>query len=120
MDSSKREQERDNYNRLISQKEEQLVKLSNEERKIGESLHTLEEDLHRGFQALNGLSVESSRFGGAETTWLQQENEEQERSFRQLLCESDEHITSAYKKETRKMDDERETLYTKRSEIPWD
>lgn len=120
MDSKKGEQERDSYNRLISQKEEQLVKLSHEERKIEKSLRTLEEDLHKGFQGLKGLSAEASRFGGPETSWLQQENEEQERSFRQLLCESDEEIASAYKKETRKMDDERETLYTKRSEIPWD
>lgn len=84
------------------------------------SIFNLEEDLHRCFQELNSLNNENSRFGGSKTIWLQRNNEEQEPSFRQLLRESNEQIALAYKKETKKMDEEREMLYKKRSDIPWD
>lgn len=108
------------YDRLILENEELIDELNNGKRKIEESIYSLEEDFHRGFQKLNSLNDETSRFGGSQTSWLLHNNEEQERSFRQLLRESNEQIALAYKKETKKMDEEREMLYKKRSDIPWD
>ncbi|MGM0219308.1 hypothetical protein [Enterococcus sp. AZ126] len=120
MENKTNEQERVKYDRLILENEELTDELNNGKRKIEESIYTLEEDFHRGFQELNSLNDENSRFSGSKTGWLQCNNEEQERSFRQLLRESNEQIVLAYKKETKKMDEEREMLYKKRSDVPWD
>ncbi|MGK0551127.1 hypothetical protein ACSFB8_04080 [Enterococcus faecalis] len=120
MENKTNEQERVKYDQLILENDELIDELNNGKRKIEESIYTLEADVHRGFQELNRLNDENLRFGGSKTSWLQCNNEEQERAFRQLLRESNEQIALAYKKEAKKMDEERETLYKKRSEIPWD
>ncbi|OJG71822.1 hypothetical protein [Enterococcus quebecensis] len=120
MENKMNDQERVKYNRLILENEELTNELNSGKRKIEESIYNLEEDFHRGFQELSSLNDENSRFGGSKTSWLQRNNEEQERAFRQLLRESNEQIALAYKKETKKMDEEREMLYKKRSDIPWD
>ncbi|GGC97728.1 hypothetical protein [Enterococcus wangshanyuanii] len=120
MENTKNEHERTKYNQLIVQKEEQLDELTNNKRKITEAIQNLEEDLHRGFQTVAMLNDEAARFGNTENHQLQRYNEEQERAFHQLLRESNEQIVLAYKKETKKMDEEREMLYKKRSDIPWD
>ena len=114
------DQERVKYDQLILENEELIDGLNHGKRKIAESIYNLEEDFHRGFQELNSLNVDNLRFSGAKTSWLQRNNEEQEQSFRQLLCESNEQIVLAYKKEIKKMEEERETLYKKRRDIPWD
>ncbi|MFD1901460.1 hypothetical protein [Enterococcus termitis] len=120
MEHKMSDQERVKYDRLILENEQLIDELNNGKRKIEESIYTLEEDLHRSFKELSNLNDENSRFGGFKTSWLQRNNEEQERVFRQLLRESNEQIALAYKKETKKMDEERELLYKKRGDIPWD
>ncbi|MGM0214463.1 hypothetical protein [Enterococcus sp. AZ109] len=120
MEKKTNDQERAKYDRLILENEQLIDELNNENRKIAESIHSLEEDLHRGFRKLNNLDNQNSRFGGSNTSWLHRNNEEQERAFRQLLRESNERIAAAYKKETKKIDEERELLYKKRSDISWD
>ncbi|MBM5721433.1 hypothetical protein [Listeria ivanovii] len=120
MNKKSNDYERAKYNQLILENEQQMDELSNGKRKLEESIYNLEVDFRRGFQELNNLNNENARFDSFETNQLKRHNEEQEQSFRQLLRESNDQIVSAYKNETKKMDEEREILYKKRSDIPWD
>ncbi|MBC1859366.1 hypothetical protein HBP63_05630 [Listeria welshimeri] len=112
------EQERWKCNQLIIENEQQMDELNKAKRKIEETIFNLEEDLRKGFRELNNLNNENLKFESS--NWLENTDEEQERAFRQYLHESNEVIASAYKKEAKKMNEERELLYKKRSDIPWD
>ncbi|MGX7420715.1 hypothetical protein ACWOFR_18235 [Carnobacterium gallinarum] len=120
MENKKNEQDRASYNQLIIQKEDQMDELTIEKRKIGEAIQTLEEDLHRGFQNVAMLNDEAARFGNVENNRLQRHDEEQSRIFRQLLQESNEQIEIGYHVGKKKIGEEREALYKKRGEVPWD
>lgn len=120
MKHNEHDQERSQYNQLISQKETQIRELGDDKRKIEETIHRLEEDLQRGFHALRMLDDECAANGYPKNLRLQQENDEQHGMFRRQLEESNEEISAVYRNETKKMEQEREELYTKRGEVPWD
>lgn len=117
MERKKNEQERAKYYRLILQKEEQLDELTNTERTITDAMENLEEDLGRGFQTVAMLNDDVTHDGTSKKYEQQRHDDEQEQVFRQLLHESKEQIAAAYRKGTNKVDEERETLYKKRSEL---
>ncbi|WP_321384683.1 hypothetical protein [uncultured Enterococcus sp.] len=112
--------ERAAYDQLILENENQLEYLGDEKRKLEHTIQNLEEDLQLGFQKLASLNNEVSRYGHPNNLAMQQDTEEQEWLFRQLLQESNEQITTAYKNETAKIDEEREILYKERREQSWD
>ncbi|MFD2305325.1 hypothetical protein [Enterococcus termitis] len=120
MEKNNPEQEQKVYNQKIRKKENQMDDLANEKRKIESVLSELEADLHRGFRQLSELNEEQARYGNTQNLWELRKNEEQSHIIQQKLQESNEQIALAYKKETKVLDDERETLYKKRSEISWD
>jgi chromosome segregation ATPase len=114
------EQKRENYTQQIIQKENQIDDLTDDKRKLEHVILDLDHDIQRGFQQLGELNQEQARYGGSESLWQLQKNEEQLRLFRQTLQEANEEIISMYQKEVVKLDNEKEKLYKERSEIPWD
>lgn len=120
MQSTKNEQERTKYTQLIVQKEEEMAARTNDKRKIEALIQTLEENLHNGFQTLTRLGEEVVYFGGSEMNGQWHHEEERRHTFQQMLQKSNEQLENAYRNETRRLDEERESLYQKRGAIPWD
>lgn len=114
------EQERERYRQLIAQREIEMDEINAGKQKIEQAITELESDLQRGFQQLVELNNEEARHGNSENLRLLQNNEKQAHFFQQKLQESQDQINSAYNTEAKKLDDERESLYKKRGEIPWD
>lgn len=112
--------ERAKYDRLILEKETLAEDLKDEGRKMQGSLSDLREDLQRGYRELSMLHEEDIYEGNRESLRLQRENEAQEQLFRHRLEEMDEQISEEYQSEVRKIENEKEELYRKRGDIPWD
>lgn len=113
------EQKLDMYNQKIKKKEQQIEELEEGKRKLQNIIFELENNLHQGFRTLSELNQEQVKYN-TKNYMLQQNQDEQERAIRQRLRDSSERFEGIYKKETQKLDDEREILYKKRSDISWD
>lgn len=120
MDNNKNEQERLAYNRLIIEKETSVDDMKNDQRKLEDSLNSLQEDLQRGYRTLSMLNDEDIRDGNPENLRLHRHNEEQEHLFKRQLRDAEEELSERFAEQRRILDDETEELYRKRSEIPWD
>lgn len=114
------QQEQATYNQKIIEKENQIGYLANEQRKIETVLFELETNLHRGFRQLSKLNEEQVKYGNSKNLQELRKNEEEAHMFQQNLQETNEQLAFAYKKESKILEDERENLYKKRSEISWD
>ncbi|MTD41845.1 hypothetical protein GIX45_25145 [Erwinia sp. CPCC 100877] len=114
------EQQQRLYNQEILRKENQKDELINEKRKIENAIFELESDLRLGFQQVTVLNDELFKQGNSMNFRKMQRGEEYLQAFRQQLRASEEQFELAYRKEINRLDDEREALYKKRSEIPWD
>ncbi|WP_088815313.1 MULTISPECIES: hypothetical protein [Listeria] len=108
------------YNQLIVEKENQIDQLSEERATIENALERLEVDLQNGFQRLQILNEENANYQHKEDFRMQQRNDCMAHSFRQQIRNAHEEFTFAFKKEICQMDEERETLYKERNELPWD
>ena len=117
---NKNEQERSRYNQLIITNEKKVDDLSNDQRKMEDSLLFLNEDIQRGYRNLDMINEEDLREGDHETLRLQRMNDEQEQLFKRQLQETEEDVLDSYTRQRRVLDDETEDLYKKRSDIPWD
>lgn len=117
---NKNEQECSRCNRLITEKENNIDELSDNRRKLEDSLSLLNDHLQRGYRSLTSMNEEDLREGDHETLRLQQMNEEQEQLFQRHLQETEEEVLESYRSQQKVLDDEIEKLHKKRSEIPWD
>ncbi|MBP1040115.1 hypothetical protein I6N95_03730 [Vagococcus sp. BWB3-3] len=117
---NKNEQERSRNNRLISEKERNIDELSDDRRKLEDSLLFLNDHLQRGYRSLTSINEEDLRDGDHETLRLQRMNEEQEQLFHRHLQETEEEVLESYRSQRKVLDGEIEKLHKKRSEIPWD
>jgi hypothetical protein len=114
------EQQQRMCNQEVLQIENQQDELMNERRKIKNAILELESDLQRGFRQVSVLNDELVNQGNTKNLRRMQKNDEYLQSFQQRLRDSGEQFESAYNKAINRLDDEREALYKKRSEIPWD
>ncbi|MEE9727262.1 hypothetical protein VL806_07875 [Listeria seeligeri] len=113
--NNQKDQERAKYTNLILEKERQIDQLDTEKRKMEVNIDQLDDDLHRGYKKLILLNEENLHYDG-----MQEENDDQERQFRFQLQDSREQLTAVYQKALRQADEERESLYEKRRQVPWD
>lgn len=116
----KNDQERAIYNQLIVQKENQMDVLIENQKKIEKSLYQLDEDFRRGFQQLRFLNDYNNGTEKEVHNRVQQWDDNLENRFRQQVQLTQEEFNCIFQKEIHQTDDEREELYKKRSEIPWD
>ncbi|EOS9333309.1 hypothetical protein [Listeria innocua] len=114
------EQKRATYNELIIQKENQMDKLVENQKKIEKSLYQLDEDFQRGFQRLRYLNEDNTGMGKNEHYQAQQWDDHLESKLRHQVQYAQEEFNYVFQKEIHEIDDEREELFKKRSEIPWD
>ena len=114
------EQQQRMCNQEVLQIENQQDELVNERRKIKNAILELESDLQRGFRQVSVLNDELVNQGNTKNLRRMQKNDEYLQGFQQRLRDSGEQFESAYNKAINRLDDEREALYKKRSEIPWD
>lgn len=114
------EQERAVYNQLIIQKENQMDRLIGEQKEIEKSLYQLDEDFQKGFQQLRCLNENNNGLDKGKYFRAQQWDDNLESGLRRQVQDAQEEFNYVFQKEIREMDDEREELYKKRSEIPWD
>ncbi|MHC5251508.1 hypothetical protein ACYRFS_07690 [Listeria kieliensis] len=114
------DQERTTYNQLIIQKENEMDRMGEGRKEVEKSLYRLDEELHSGFRQLKELNQENAKEKQNEFFRIDQQNDDQERRFRQQIRAAQEEFNYAFQKEIHQMDDEREELYRKRGEIPWD
>ncbi|WP_088815698.1 MULTISPECIES: hypothetical protein [Listeria] len=112
--------ERVTYNQCIMQKENQIDLLGENQKEVEDLLYRLDEDLQTGFRRLRDLNDSQLKEVQSVFYQVQQRNEDLERRFRQQVRDTQEQFTYLFIKEIQKMNDEREALYKKRSEIPWD
>lgn len=120
MEKNRNEQERATYNRLILEKENSVDDLSHDQRKIEDSLHNLNEELHRGYRSLAMILEKDHQDGSSERYRMIQKNEDQEHFFKRQLQEIENQLLEGYHDQRKKIEKETEQLYKKRSEIPWD
>ncbi|HHR2573958.1 TPA: hypothetical protein ACSY34_00725 [Listeria monocytogenes] len=114
------EQERAVYNQLIIQKENQMDRLIRDQKEIEKSLYQLDEDFQKGFQQLRCLNENNNGLDKVKYFRAQQWDDNLESGLRRQVQDVQEEFNYVFQKEIREMDDEREELYKKRSEIPWD
>ncbi|EPB5744733.1 hypothetical protein [Listeria monocytogenes] len=114
------EQERAVYNQLIIQKENQMDRLIGDQKEIEKSLYQLDEDFQKGFQQLRCLNENNNGLDKGKYFRAQQWDDNLESGLRRQVQDAQEEFNYVFQKEIREMDDEREELYKKRSEIPWD
>lgn len=114
------EQERAVYNQLIIQKENQMDRLIRDQKEIEKSLYQLDEDFQKGFQQLRCLNENNNGLDKVKYFRAQQWDDNLESGLRRQVQDVQEEFNYVFQKERREMDDEREELYKKRSEIPWD
>lgn len=114
------EQQQRMCNQEVLQIENQQDELVNERRKIKNAILELESDLQRGFRQVSVLNDELVNQGNTKNLRRMQKNDEYLQVFQQRLRDSGEQFESAYNKAINRLDDEREALCKKRSEIPWD
>lgn len=114
------EQERAVYNQLIIQKENQMDWLIGDQKEIEKSLYQLDEDFQKGFQQLRCLNENNNGLDKGKYFRAQQWDDNLESGLRRQVQDAQEEFNYVFQKEIREMDDEREELYKKRSEIPWD
>lgn len=114
------EQKRETYNELIIQKENQMDKLVENQKKIEKSLYQLDEDFQRGFYRLRYLNEDNTGTGKNENYQAQQWDDHLESKLRHQVQYAQEEFNYVFRKEIHEIDDEREELFKKRSEIPWD
>lgn len=114
------EQERAVYNQLIIQKENQIDRLIRDQKEIEKSLYQLDEDFQKGFQQLRCLNENNNGLDKVKYFRAQQWDDNLESGLRRQVQDVQEEFNYVFQKEIREMDDEREELYKKRSEIPWD
>ncbi|MTD40115.1 hypothetical protein GIX45_16150 [Erwinia sp. CPCC 100877] len=100
MKKSSPEQERENYTQQIIQKENQIDDLTNDKRKLEHVILDLDHDIQRGFQQLGDLNQEQARYGGSESLWQLQKNEEQLSFFKQTLREANEEYEYTFRNTT--------------------
>ncbi|UHP13448.1 hypothetical protein LAX74_002125 [Listeria marthii] len=114
------DQERAVYNQLIIQKENQMDRLLDDQKEIEKSLYQLDEDFQRGFQQLRCLNENNNGLDKVKYFRAQQWDDDLESRLRRQVQDAQEEFNYVFQKEIHEMDDEREELYKKRSEIPWD
>ncbi|WP_260479502.1 hypothetical protein [Listeria cossartiae] len=114
------DQERAVYNQLIIQKENQMDRLLEDQKEIEKSLYQLDEDFQRGFQQLRCLNENNNGLDKVKYFRAQQWDDDLESRLRRQVQDAQEEFNYVFQKEIHEMDDEREELYKKRSEIPWD
>ncbi|MDT0015689.1 hypothetical protein QJV03_00650 [Listeria swaminathanii] len=114
------DQERAVYNQLIIQKENQMDRLLDDQKEIEKSLYQLDEDFQRGFQQLRCLNENNNGLDKVKYFRAQQWDDDLESRLRRQVQDAQEEFNYVFQKEIHEMDDEREKLYKKRSEIPWD
>ncbi|WP_228465555.1 hypothetical protein [Listeria marthii] len=114
------DQERAVYNQLIIQKENQMDRLLDDQKEIEKSLYQLDEDFQRGFQQLRCLNENNNGLDKVKYFRAQQWDDDLESRLRHQVQDAQEEFNYVFQKEIHEMDDEREKLYKKRSEIPWD
>lgn len=114
------DQERAVYNQLIIQKENQIDRLLEDQKEIEKSLYQLDEDFQRGFQQLRCLNENNNGLDKVKYFRAQQWDDDLESRLRRQVQDAQEEFNYVFQKEIHEMDDEREKLYKKRSEIPWD
>ncbi|WP_233449050.1 hypothetical protein [Listeria cossartiae] len=114
------DQERAVYNQLIIQKENQIDRLLEDQKEIEKSLYQLDEDFQRGFQQLRCLNENNNDLDKVKYFRAQQWDDNLESRLRRQVQDAQEEFNYVFQKEIHEMDDEREELYKKRSEIPWD
>lgn len=114
------EQERAVSNQLIIQKENQMDRLIGDQKEIEKSLYQLDEDFQKGFQQLRCLNENNNGLDKGKYFRAQQWDDNLESGLRRQVQDAQEEFNYVFQKEIREMDDEREELYKKRSEIPWD
>lgn len=120
MDSHKNDQERAQYTRLISDTEASIDDLRREQRKIEESIQSLQTELQRGYRQLAILNEEDIHEGSLENLRMQRHDEIQEQEFKRELRQVEEHISDSYIEQRKVLDKQKEELYEKRSAVPWD
>ncbi|EHL5791256.1 hypothetical protein KEB86_000851 [Listeria monocytogenes] len=120
MNEKTNEQERAVYNQLIIQKENQMDRLIRDQKEIEKSLYQLDEDFQKGFQQLRCLNENNNGLDKVKYFRAQQWDDNLESGLRRQVQDVQEEFNYVFQKEIREMDDEREELYKKRSEIPWD
>ncbi|MBC2248508.1 hypothetical protein HCB49_00625 [Listeria sp. FSL L7-0123] len=120
MNEKTNDQERAVYNQLIIQKENQMDRLLEDQKEIEKSLYQLDEDFQRGFQQLRCLNENNNGLDKVKYFRAQQWDDDLESRLRRQVQDAQEEFNYVFQKEIHEMDDEREELYKKRSEIPWD
>ncbi|ARJ91437.1 TPA: hypothetical protein IQB69_000666 [Listeria monocytogenes] len=120
MNEKTNDQERAVYNQLIIQKENQMDRLLDDQKEIEKSLYQLDEDFQRGFQQLRCLNENNNGLDKVKYFRAQQWDDDLESRLRCQVQDAQEEFNYVFQKEIHEMDDEREKLYKKRSEIPWD
>lgn len=120
MDTTKNDQERAKYTRLIGEKEETIDQLKLDKRKVEDSLQNLQTTLQRSYRKLAMLNEEDLRDGNQENRRMQRQEEEQEHFFKRELGQAEANLSESYKEQAKLLEDEKEKLYEKRGEISWD
>lgn len=120
MENKKNEEMRAKYNLLIGEKETTLDDLKKEQRKIGDSLCNLRDELQRGYRALAMLNEEENRESGQSVNSFQRRTEQQEQYYKRKLTDAENQLTEIYSEQRKLLDEEKEELCRKRSELPWD
>lgn len=114
------DQKRAIYNQQIVQKENEIDQINESQKEIERSFYRLEEELQTGFYHLRSLNEDQLTDEERKYHPSQQREYDLERSFRQRIQDAQEEFTYVFRKELHQMEDEREELYKKRSELPWD
>lgn len=113
MDSQKNDQERAQYTRLISDTEASIDDLRREQRKIEESIQSLQTELQRGYRQLAILNEEDIHEDSLENLRMQRHDEIQEQEFKRELRQVEEHISDSYIEQRKVLDKQKEELYEK-------
>lgn len=120
MDAKIEEQKRENYSRLVLDKERNLDELKNEQKKLRTIFHELQNSLNKGYRELSMLNEEALYHGSSDGLAKQRQIEEQERKFQHQLRISEEQLLEDYQVEIRNCNDEIDKLYEKRRSVSWD
>lgn len=120
MDKQQAEQEQLKLTKAIQQQETKTDDLKNEGKKVQETFDNLQFDLRKGYQELTRLNQEEIHFGGKDTIMTQQKEDEQSLYFRRQLGQLQEEISQQYSQQAKLIENEKEVLQKKRSELAWD
>lgn len=120
MTKKQTEDEKIKLTQAIQTQENKIDDLKSERDKVQESFDNFQWELRKGYQSLTRLNQEEVHFGGEDMRITQQKEDEQELYFRRKLSSLQEEIHQQYGKQAKMIENDKEALQKKRSELVWD